>query len=252
MAVYKNVYLILLVLLAAALVLPAGGCIPAIQQQSAVPAVSPAPVIVVSPDRLAFTINEGQGPTLQQVLSVINQGGGLLNVSMSDNSHWIILQQVPGATTTQTANSMVAIDATGMDPGQYAGIITVTADGAVNSPVYVPVNLTILPGANIPPDTGPAPVPVPSSTPPGGTAVTWANQMDFYQYAGVSALVVSGSVTNTDRGWYMSDVKIVAVGSGNAVTIASRIPPGETVMYSRYIPSFQKDTVKLSYTWFKP
>jgi len=250
MAAYKNGSLILLVLMAAALVVPAAGCIPAIQQQPAVPDVSPAPVMVVSPDRLTFTINEGQGPTLQQVLSVINQGGGLLNISMSDNSRWIILQQVPGAATAQTTNAMVAIDATGMYPGQYAGIITVTADGAVNSPVYVPLNLTILPGANIPPDTGPAPVP--SSTPPGGTAVTWANQTDFYRYASVSALIVSGSVTNTDRGWYMADVKIVAVGSGNAVTISSRIPPGETVMYSRYIPSFQKDTVRLSYTWVKP
>jgi len=250
MAAYKNGSLVLLVLMAAALVVPAAGCIPAIQQQPAVPAVSPALVMVVSPDRLTFTINEGQGPTLQQVLSVVNQGGGLLNISMSDNSHWIILQQVPGATTTQTTDAMVAIDATGMGPGQYAGIITVTADGAVNSPVYVPVNLTILPGANIPAQV--ISVPAPSSVPPADSAAVWVNQTELYQYATVNALLVNGSVTNSDKWWNMSDVKIVANATGNSVTIAASIPPGETIMYNRYIPSYQKDTVRLSFTWYKP
>jgi hypothetical protein len=78
------------------------------------------------------------------------------------------------------------------------------------------------------------------------------NQTDFYKYASVSALLVNGSVTNSDRSWYMSDVKIVANTTGNNVTIASVIPPGETIMYNRYIPSYQKDTVRLSYRWYKP
>jgi len=250
MAAYKNGFFILVILLAAALIVTAMGCIPAIQQQPAVPIASSVPVMVVSPDKLVFTIGEGQGPALEQVLSVINQGGGMINQSMSDNAHWIVLQQVPGAAITQTANARVTIDATGMAPGQYSGLITITADGALNSPIYVPVYLTISPGADIPPDTGPPPVP--SSTPPADSAVVWVNQTDLYRYAGVNALVVNGSVTNTDKTWYMADVKIVAADSGNSVTIAAQIPPGETVMYNRYIPSFQRDVVRLSYTWYKP
>lgn len=250
MAAYKKGCLILVILVAVALAVPAVGCTPATQQQPATPAVSSAPVLVVSPDKLVFTIGQGQGPALDQDLSVINQGGGMFNLSMSDNAHWIVLQQISGAATSQTANARVNIDATGMAPGQYPGLITISADGALNSPVYVPVDLTILPGAVIPPD--PDPPPVPSSIPPGDSAVTWVNQTDLYRYASTNALVVNGSVTNTDKTWYMADVKIVADGSGNSVTIAAKIPPEETIMYNRYIPSFQRDTVRLSYTWYKP
>ena len=250
MDAYKNGFVVPVILLAAALIMPAMGCVPAIQQQPAAPVAPSAPMIVVSPDKLVFTIGQGQGPALDQLISVVNQGGGMLNQSMSDDSHWIDLQQVPGAETVQTASARVIVDATGMAPGQYSGLITVMADGALNSPVYVPVSLTILPGANIPPDIEPPPAP--SSVPPGDSAVAWVNQTDLYQYSNVNALIVNGSVTNTDRTWYMSDVKIVAAASGNNVTIAARIPPGETVMYNRYIPSFQRDVVNLSYTWYKP
>ena len=250
MDAYKKGFLTLVILVVVALAVPAVGCAPAIQQQPAAPAASSAPVLVVSPDKMVFTIGQGQGPALDQALSVINQSGGMFNLSMSDNVHWIELQQIPGATTTQTANARVNIDATGMAPGQYSGLIAISADGALNSPVYVPVNLTILPGAIIPPD--PDPPPVPSSIPPGDSAVNWVNKTDFYQYASTNALLVNGSVTNTDKTWYMADVKIVADGSGNSVTVAAQIPPEETVMYNRYIPSFQRDTVRLSYTWYKP
>jgi hypothetical protein len=250
MAAYKNGFFVFVMLVVVALIMPATGCIPAIQQQPAAPAASSVPVMVVSPDKLVFTIGQGQGPAMEQALSVINQGGGILNQSMSDNAHWIVLQQIPGAAITQTANARVAIDATGMALGQYSGLITITADGALNSPIYVPVSLTILPGANIPPD--PDPPPVPSSIPPGDSAVTWVNQTELYRYSSTNALVVNGSVTNNDKTWYMADVKIVAAGSGNSVTIAARIPPEETVMYNRYIPSFQKDVVRLNYNWYKP
>jgi len=249
MAACKNGYFILVILLAAALIVPAVGCIPVIQQPTS-STVSSVPVMVVSPDKLVFTIGQGQGPSLDQALSVVNQGGGMLNQSMSDNMPWIDLRPVPGATTAQTASAMVAVNATGMAPGQYTGIITVNADGALNSPIHVPVYLTILPGANIPAVI--VTPTVPSATPPSDSAVVWSNQTDLYQYSGVNALIVNGSVTNTDRFWYMADVKIVAVVSGNNVTIAAQIPPGETIMYNRYIPSFQKDTVKLIYTWYKP
>jgi hypothetical protein len=249
MDAYKNSVFVLVMSVAVALIVPAAGCAPAIPQQPAAPVASSAPVMVVSPGSLVFTIGQGQGPALEQVLSVINQGGGILSQSMSDSAHWIVLQQLPGTATAQTANARVTIDATGMAPGQYSGTITIAADGALNSPVYVPVNLTILPGANIPPD--PDPAPVPSSTSPGNSSVVWVNKTELYRYSSTNALVVNGSITNADRTWYMANVKIVADSSGNSVTIAARIPPEETVMYNRYIPAFQKDTVRLSYTWYK-
>ena len=249
MAAYRNGSLILVVLLAVAFIVSVISCVPAVQQPAA-PAVSSAPVIVVSPDKLEFSVGQGQGPTLDRVLSVINQGGGMLNQSMSDNAPWIVLQPVPRSPTDQTASARVSVDVTGMAPGQYTGVITIAADGAVNSPIYVPVYLAILPGANIPAQV--ISVPSPSSVPPADSAAVWVNQTDFYKYATVSALIVNGSVTNSDRWWYMSDVKIVADTTGNSVTISASIPPGEAIMYNRYIPSYQKDTVRLSYRWYKP
>ncbi|MFA5078819.1 MAG: hypothetical protein WC541_04970 [Dehalococcoidia bacterium] len=252
MAVHKTGLLIPGALLAVALIVSVAGCLPAVQQPVA-PAAPPASsscIMVVSPGKLEFTIGEGQGPTLDQVLSVVSQGESLLNLSMSDNAPWINLRQVPGAATTQTTDALVNVDATGMAPGRYTGIITIAADGAANSPIYVPIYLTILSGANIPAQV--IPVPPPSSVPPADSAVTWVNQTDFYKYSNVSALIVNGSVTNTDRSWYMADVKIIANTSGNSVAIASSIPPGETIMYNRYIPGYQRDTVRLSYRWYKP
>jgi hypothetical protein len=252
MAEHKTGFLILGALLAVAFIVSVAGCLPAAQQPVA-PVTPPAPaasIMVVSPAKLEFTIGEGQGPTLDQVLSAVSQGEGILNLSMSDNAGWINLRQVPGAATTQTTDAMVNVDASGMTPGRYTGIITISADGAANSPIYVPVYLTILPGANIPAQV--ISVPPPSSVPPADSAVTWVNQTDLYQYANVNALLVNGSVTNTDRSWYMADVKIVANTSGNSVAIAASIPPGETIMYNRYIPGYQRDTVRLSYRWYKP
>jgi len=223
----------------------------------ALPAVPPAtapapaaPVLVVRPDKLVFTVGPGQGPSLEQAVVVVNQGGGIMNQSMSDNARWIILRQLTSQVGALAVNAMVAVDATGMSPGSYTGIITIMADGALNSPIYLPVYLTILPGANIPPDTEPPPVP--SAASPGQSAIAWLNQSELYRYSSVNAIVVNGSITNKDKSWYLKDVKIVAATTGASVTIADQIPPGETVMYNRYIPSFQRQEVTLSYTWYRP
>jgi len=218
------------------------------------PATAPAPaapVLVVRPDKLVFTIGPESGHSLEQAIVIINQGGGIMDHSMSDNAHWIILRQLTNQVGALAANAMVAVDAHGiMSPGSYTGIITITADAALNSPIYLPVYLTILPGANIPPDTEPPPVP--SAASPGQSAVAWLNQSELYRYSSVNAIVVNGSITNKDKSWYLKDVKIVASTTGASVTIADRIPPEETVMYNRYIPSFQRQEVTLSYTWYRP
>ncbi len=247
MIMYKRCFVSLVAVLNLVLSIPFCSCMPPGSQ----PAIAPAlPILAVKPDKLVFTVEPGQGPTLEQAVAIVNQGGGIMNQSMSDDSHWITLLQAANQVGALAVNALVAVDATGMSPGSYTGIIIISADGALNSPVYLPVYLTILPGANIPPDTEPAPVP--SATPPGSAAIVWLNQSELYRYSSVNALVVNGSVTNKDKSWYLKDVKIVATGSGDSVTIADQIPPGETVMYNRYIPSFQKQEVTLSYTWYRP
>ncbi len=244
----KKCLFILLVVWSLVLIIPSFSCTLLGAQPATAPALA-VPVLVVRPDKLVFTVGPGQGPTLEQAVAILNQGGGIMNQSMSDNSHWITLQQATNQVGALAVNAMVVVDATGMSPGSYTGIITILAEGALNSPIYVPVYLTILQGANIPPETEPATVP--SATPPGPSAVAWSNQSDLYRYSSVNALIVNGQVTNKDKSWYLKDVKIVATGTGASVTIADQIPPGETVMYNRYIPSYQKQEVTLSYTWYR-
>jgi len=244
----KRCLFILVAVLNLALIMPFFSC----ELPASPPATAPVPapaVLVVKPDKLVFTVGPGQGPALEQAVVIVNQGGGIMDQSMSDNSHWITLQQAANQVGALAVNALVAVDATGMSPGSYTGIITISADEALNSPIYLPVYLTILPGANIPPDTEPPPVP--STTPPGQSAITWLNQSELYRYSSVNALVVNGSITNKDKSWYLKDVKIVATTTGASVTVADQIPPGETVMYNRYIPSFQRQEVTLSYAWYR-
>jgi hypothetical protein len=248
MIMCKKCLFVMAAILGAVLIIPSFSCTAPASPPAIVTAPA-APVLVVRPDSLVFTVGPGQGPVLEQAIAIVNQGGGIMNQSMSDNAHWIILRQAANQVGATAVNAMVTVDATGMSAGSYTGIVTISADGALNSPIYLPVYLTILPGANIPPDTEPAPVP--SATPPGSSAVAWLNQSELYRYSSVNALVVNGSVTNNDKSWYLKDVKIVATTTGASVTIADRIPPEETVMYNRYIPSFQRQEVTLSYTWYR-
>jgi hypothetical protein len=249
MIMCKKCLFILVAVLSLALIMPFFSCeLPASPPKTAlVPAVA---VLVVKPDKLVFTVGPGQGPALEQAVVIVNQGGGIMDQSMSDDSHWIILSQAANQVGALAVNAMVAVDATGMSPGSYTGIITISANGALNSPIYLPVYLTILPGANIPPDTEPAPVP--SAIPPGPSAIAWLNQSELYRYSSVNALVVNGSITNKDKSWYLKDVNIVATTTGVSVNIAGEIPPEETVMYNRYLPSFQRQEVTLSYSWYRP
>ena len=249
MASCKKCVFILIAILSLMLIVPNLSCTLLSGQPATAPALA-VPVLVVKPDKLVFTVGPGQGPTLEQAVAIVNQGGGIMNQSMSDNSHWITLQEATNQVGALAVNALVDVDATGMSPGSYTGIITISADGALNSPIYIPVYLTILQGANIPPDTEPEPVS--TSTPPGQSAIAWSNQSDLYRYSSVNALIVNGSVTNKDKSWYLKDVKIVATGTGASVTIADQIPPRETVMYNRYIPSFQMQEVTLSYLWYRP
>ena len=249
MIMYKKCLFILVAALGPVLILPSLSCALPVSPTAA-PAAPAAAVLVVRPDKLLFTVAPGQGPALEQAVIIVNQGGGIMNQSMSDNAHWIVLSQASNQVGALAVNAMVSVDATGMSPGPYTGIITIKADGALNSPIYLPVYLTIMPGANIPLITEPAPAP--STTPPGQSAIAWLNQSELYRYSSVNALLVNGSVTNKDKSWYLKDVKIVATITGASVTIADQIPPRETVMYNRYIPSFQRQEVTLSYTWYRP
>lgn len=220
--------------------------------------VSRTSVLAATPDRLNFTISAGTDTDVQQALTIVNKGTGDLNWAISDDSPWIVIQQASGTSGSQGSAVNVVVNAKNMDAGNYTGILTIVSDGALNSPVYVPVLLSVVQpgGASAVQQTAPvmpSTVSHPSSTsnPPGDTAAVWNNKTELYRYAGGYSCNVSGTITNTDAIWYMGDVQIITQ-SGKSALISDSIAPGQQVTYYRVLPCYDNDAVRLSYKWYRP
>src|SRR5262249_51400308 len=77
-----------------------------------------------------------------QTLNISNTGSGTLNWTASSNQTWLSVSPTSG--TAPSAPS-VSVNITGLTAGTYNGAITVSATGATNTPVTVPVTLTVNP-----------------------------------------------------------------------------------------------------------
>lgn len=101
---------------------------------------TPSPTIGVSPSSLSFTATAGGSNPANQTISITNTGGGTLNWTATDNASWLSVSPASGtAPSTLTAS----VDITGLAAGTYNGTITISATGATNSPLNVPVTLTV-------------------------------------------------------------------------------------------------------------
>ena len=101
---------------------------------------APKPTIGVSPGSLSFTATAGGSNPANQTINITNTGGGTLNFTASDDAPWLTLSPTSGtAPSTLTAS----VDITGLAAGTFNGTITISAAGATNTPVSVPVTLTV-------------------------------------------------------------------------------------------------------------
>ena len=101
---------------------------------------APQPTIGVSPSSLSFTATAGGSNPANQTINITNTGGGTLNFTASDDAPWLTVSPTSGtAPSTLTASA----DITGLAAGTYNGTITISAAGATNTPVNVPVTLTV-------------------------------------------------------------------------------------------------------------
>ncbi|HJQ67450.1 MAG TPA: S8 family serine peptidase [Blastocatellia bacterium] len=98
------------------------------------------PTIGVSPSSFSFTATAGGANPANQSLSITNTGGGSLNWTASDDATWLTISPTSG---TAPSTVTLSVNIAGLTPGTYNGTITVTATGATNSPVNVPVTLTV-------------------------------------------------------------------------------------------------------------
>jgi len=226
-------------------------CSPGASQQNPASASS---VLITQPAVLAFNIPSGSETVSVQSLSIVNKGAGSISWVIGDNSPWITIQQGTNTNGSKETGVLVVADAKNLSAGDYTGVVTITSEGALNSPIYVPVYLTV--GSSVGQKSQVVTPPVTpgvssSSNPPADAAAVWKNHTEFYSYAEIRSCIVSGSVTNTDKIWYMGNVKVV-MKSGAAADIAATIPPGEQIIYYRYIPCFQKEDARLDYNWYRP
>ncbi len=105
------------------------------------PEITPAPA-VLSPAADWYT----DAPP--ETLAVRNTGGGLLRFTISNQPPWLGIDP-PGFNLNpgDTVDLDVTYQTAGLNPGAYAGTITISSDSAENSPRTVPVSLTVVPPA---------------------------------------------------------------------------------------------------------
>ncbi|NWG32621.1 MAG: hypothetical protein HXY29_14185 [Rhodocyclaceae bacterium] len=111
----------------------------------------PAPTISASPSSFAFSYQQlGSAPPSQGLtISAINSGPLAYSISVSTSSGGNWLSVSPGGGTTGSTSETVSVNVAGLSPNVYSGTITVTAAGAANSPLQLPVTLTVTAAPNL-------------------------------------------------------------------------------------------------------
>jgi hypothetical protein len=99
------------------------------------------PTIGYSPTSFSFTATQGGLSPSNQSLNIWNEGGETLSWNVSNNAtSWLSLNPTSG---TDTRTVILSVNIAGLTAGTYNATITITATDATNSPLSVPVALTI-------------------------------------------------------------------------------------------------------------
>jgi len=105
--------------------------------------VAATPLICCSLKSLSFSATEGSSNPADQTLEISNSGVGTIDWALSDDAPWLSENPTSGSSTGEHDTAAVSVDIAGMSAGNYSASITITADGAINSPWTVPVSLHI-------------------------------------------------------------------------------------------------------------
>ncbi|MFA5843236.1 MAG: BACON domain-containing carbohydrate-binding protein [Coriobacteriia bacterium] len=97
------------------------------------------PVIEVAPIAVSLTTTQGTNPAPFSI-AISNAGTGTLSWEASEAASWLSIAPASG---TDSSTLVGSVNTTGLAVGRYDATITVTAAGASNSPVTIPVHLVI-------------------------------------------------------------------------------------------------------------
>jgi uncharacterized protein (TIGR03437 family) len=146
------------------------------------------PLISSDTASLSFLFNVLSIPPASQILHIASTTGAVPISAVTDSS-WL---QVTPDTSTTPATLTVSVNTTRLTLGSYKGNVVISAQGAANSPISVPVQFEFTrSGAPIPGSTGIMPFTVPAGS--GDTVIT-INGTNFARNASVQ---VNGVAVNT-------------------------------------------------------
>ena len=108
---------------------------------------NPDPLIILPQRFFRFAARGGEEP-LPQILQIKNCGGGTLNWTIQEDCDWLEVYYKEGESSDQINNVTLEPDITGMAPGKYSCMMTVSDSPAsqstsINSPVTVVVTLNV-------------------------------------------------------------------------------------------------------------
>jgi hypothetical protein len=112
-------------------------CLALPQQVLAVPRM-----IAVSPTSLVQSCPRGQNAPSQS-FEVWDSGGSALTYAISANVAWVSVTRTGGTSAGEHDTITVKYSTAALGTGKYSAIINITAQSTNNSPVQVPVELTV-------------------------------------------------------------------------------------------------------------
>jgi pimeloyl-ACP methyl ester carboxylesterase len=213
-----------------------------------------SPILEVSPLMLSFAAAQGGTVPAAAQLSIENSGGGAEAWTATSSQSWLTLSQGSG---TAPAAVNVAVDPSGLGPGAYNGTISVTANGAPNSPQGIVVTLTVSaahvvaaslgfsPSTLTGPGTTTGTVTLSAAAPAGGVAVALSSDNSAVQIPS-SVTVAGGSTSGT----------FSATGTGVAtqtsVTVTASLGGVSTTAVLTLIPGVATATLSTTNLSFGP
>ncbi len=113
--------------------------------------VDTSPKIGISSQALSLEFKEGQSPTSSKIITLMNEGGGVMIWAARKSQAWLWMNEADGALEKgYSKNLEIFISPSGLQPGTYKDSITVEAMGARNSPQTIQVTMVISPNPSSP------------------------------------------------------------------------------------------------------
>ncbi|MBI3208485.1 MAG: hypothetical protein HYZ37_06245 [Candidatus Solibacter usitatus] len=162
--------------------------------------VGPVGTLAAAPGPLSFLQFVGSAAPGPQTLNITSTGGTLsysLSVSLLTGTNWLTVSPTTGSTPGQT---QVSVNAASLTPGTYTGSVIVTAQGATNSPLVIPVTLIVA----VPPTITAAPTTltfssITNSATTAGTAPS--NQTIVVTSSGINIPITAAVNLPTGQSW---------------------------------------------------